>query len=52
MEEKKKAPVAREQTTVRMPEELKDKVYKKANERGISFNAMLIIAIQKGLEFE
>ena len=40
----------REQITVRLPVELKEQLQQKADERGISFNAALIIFLQKGLE--
>ena len=39
----------REQITVRLSTELKEQVQQKADERGISFNAALIIFLQKGI---
>lgn len=40
----------REQTTIRLPAELKEKIQQEADRRGMSFNAMLIILVEKGLE--
>lgn len=40
----------REQTTIRLPVDLKKEIQQKADKNGISFNAMLLWAIQKGLE--
>ena len=39
----------REQTTIRLPVELKVKLQQEADKNGISFNAMMVWAIQKGL---
>lgn len=37
----------REQTTIRLPAELKEQIQRKADEMGISFNEAVMIAIQK-----
>ena len=42
----------REQTTIRLPAELKAALEKEAAERGISFNALVIIYLRRGLEAE
>lgn len=39
----------REQTTIRLPAELKSKLQQEADRRGISFNALILILIDKGL---
>lgn len=39
----------REQTTIRLPSELKEKIQKEADRLGISFNAMVLILLEKGL---
>ena len=41
----------REQTTIRLPAELKERIQKEADNKGISFNAMMIILIEQGLEY-
>lgn len=40
----------KEQMTIRLPTELKEKIQAKADEKGISINAVVIILILKGLE--
>ena len=40
----------REQTTVRLPVDLKEEIQRQADEIGISFNAMLIILARRGLQ--
>lgn len=40
----------REQTTIRLPKALKEEIQRQADKMGISFNAMLIILVQQGLE--
>lgn len=42
----------REQTTIRLPVELKQEIQKEAERKGISFNAEMVIMIQKGQEAE
>ena len=42
----------REQTTIRLPRDLKNQVQKQADEKGYSFNGMLISLIRKGLGLE
>lgn len=42
----------REQTTIRLPKELKDKIQRKADQEGQSLNTMILILIRKGLEEE
>ena len=42
----------REQTTIRLPAELKEQLMREAERRGISFNAMVIIALLRGLGVE
>ena len=42
--------VEREQTTIRLPVELKEMSQQEADKRGISFNALVVWTIQKGLE--
>ena len=39
----------REQTTIRLPAELKEQLQQEADKMGISLNAVIIITIQKGL---
>ncbi len=39
----------REQITVRLSAELKEQIQRKADEAGISFNAMVIILLQNGM---
>ena len=39
----------REQMTIRLPADLKLKIQQKADELGVSFNAMLIILVRQGL---
>ena len=48
--EKEKAPM-REQTTLRMPEELKEQLQKEAEKKGISFNAYLLLLIDRGHQY-
>lgn len=40
----------REQTTIRLPAELKEQIQRKADGFGISFNSMVITLLRKGLE--
>lgn len=40
----------KEQLTIRLPAELKEKIQAEADEKGISINAVVIILILKGLE--
>lgn len=40
----------REQTTIRLPAALKEQLQREAMERGISFNAWMLILIYKGLQ--
>lgn len=42
----------REQTTIRLPADLKEQVQQKADEDGQSFNTEVIILLRKGLEAE
>jgi predicted HicB family RNase H-like nuclease len=38
----------REQTTIRLPADLKKKLQQEADEKGISFNSYVLILIDKG----
>lgn len=40
----------REQTTIRLPSELKERIQKEADSIGISFNAAIIVLIKKALD--
>lgn len=40
----------REQTTIRLPAELKEKIQQEADRRGESFNGFIMIMINKALE--
>lgn len=40
----------REQTTIRLSIELKERIQKEADDVGISFNAMVIVLIKKALD--
>ena len=40
----------REQTTLRLPVELKEELKRQAQENGIGMNAIMILALEKGLE--
>lgn len=42
----------REQTTIRLPTGLKEQLQQEADRRGISFNALVVILLQKSLEVE
>ncbi len=42
----------REQTTIRLPADLKEQIQRKADEEGQSFNTKVIFLLQKGLEAE
>ena len=42
----------REQTTIRLPCELKEQIQRKADEEGQSFNTEVIILLRKALEAE
>lgn len=37
--------------TIRLPKELKESIQKEADKRGISFNEMVMLLINKGMEF-
>ncbi len=51
-EEKGGKGMEREQTTIRLPAGLKEQLQREADRRGISFNALVIILLQKSLEVE
>ena len=38
----------REQTTIRLPAELKEKLQQEAQKKGISFNSYILLLIDKG----
>lgn len=40
----------REQTTIRLPADLKERIQREADKRGYSFNALILILLEKGLE--
>ncbi len=42
----------REQTTIRLPADLKEQIQQEADELEISFNGTVILLIRKGLELE
>ena len=42
----------REQTTIRLPAELKTRLQREAEEKGISFNAYVLLLIDKGRRTE
>lgn len=42
----------REQTTIRLPAELKEELQQEADRRGYSFNALIILYCKAGLEQE
>lgn len=42
----------REQTTIRLPAELKEQLQREAAERGYSFNAYMLLLIDKGRRTE
>ena len=42
----------REQTTIRLPAELKEKLQREADRKGFSFNSIVIILLEKGLAAE
>lgn len=42
----------REQTTIRLPAELKERLQRQADRRGLSFNAYVLLLIDKGLQAE
>lgn len=42
----------REQTTIRLPADLKDQIQRKADAEGQSFNTEVIILLRKALEAE
>ena len=52
MPREKEDVVNREQTTIRLPSELKDKVQALADANGISFNAAIIILLRMALGLE
>ena len=41
----------REQTTIRLPSELKEKLQREAERLGVSFNAYLLLLIDKGRQY-
>jgi len=41
----------REQTTIRLPKELKEQLQREADRKGISFNAYLLLLIDKGRQY-
>lgn len=41
----------REQVTIRLPAELKERLQQEADRQGISFNAMVILAIRRGIDY-
>lgn len=42
----------REQTTIRLPKDIKEAIQRKADKEGQSFNTELIIVLRKGLGVE
>ncbi|MDD7349778.1 MAG: Arc family DNA-binding protein [Clostridiales bacterium] len=42
----------REQITIRLPAELKEKIQQAADRKGISFNSMVIIFLEAGLKVQ
>ena len=42
----------REQTTIRLPAELKEKIQREADRRGDSFNETIIRLLRKGLQLD
>lgn len=42
----------REQTTIRLPTNLKEKLQQEAQEKGYSFNGYMLLLIQKGHQLE
>lgn len=48
---KGKRKVEREQTTIRLPKELKKKLQREADQKGISFNAYILILIDTGCQY-
>ena len=40
----------KEQTTIRLPAELKEMLQQEAERRGISFNSLVILLLKKGLK--
>lgn len=43
--------MAREQTTIRLPAELKEKLQQEADRLGVSFNGYVLILIDKGRQY-
>jgi len=41
----------REQTTIRLPKELKEQLQQEADRKGISFNAYFLLLIDKGRQY-
>lgn len=41
----------RTQTTIRLPSELKEQLQKQADEMGVSFNAYVLLLIDKGRQY-
>ena len=48
MTTQEKAASEKEQTTIRLPKELKEQLQAEADKMGISFNAYILILIDKG----
>ena len=44
--------MTREQTTIRLPAELKEQLQREAERMGISFNGAIILHLRKGLGLE
>lgn len=42
--------MTKEQTTIRLPAELLQQLRKQADEMGVSFNAYVVMALEKGLK--
>lgn len=49
MKQQKGEKMEREQTTIRLPAELKEKLQQGADKKGLSFNQLVMIAIKKYL---
>jgi predicted DNA binding CopG/RHH family protein len=46
----KKAPVEREQTTIRLPKDVYEEMKKRADKQGMTFNSFLLSVFRKYLE--
>ena len=42
----------REQTTIRLPADLKEEIQREADRKGMSFNMYILILLQRGLKSE